>query len=803
MTRTHHRHAAPFIAALLLAATLAAWPTAAGAVPIIVPHGYTTMVRGTPKCESITKGPDGNVWITCGWSDTIGRITPAGVMTLFPVGTAYFPRGIVAAPDGNLWFTSFGNDRIGRITPTGTVTTYAHATISSPIGIALGPDGALWFTNSGIPSIGRITTAGAVTAFVDAKVGLPDQITAGPDGNLWFSEPSANSIGRITPGGVVTSYTTAAVKSPRGITKGPDGNLWFANSGDDSIGRITPAGVITIVDVTGVDFTARITTGPDGKLWYTGSESDSVGWYDPDTATFGSVSGPLADAALGITPGPDGQLWITTAKSIAHVSIAGLLTTVAAGKVLDPQDITTGPDGNLWYTNTGSIGRVTPRGSATTFTKDGLKRPSHLTAGPDGNLWFTDYEANTVGRITPAGAIELHTDAKIARPTEITTGPDGNLWFVNSDSAMPSIGRITPAGAVKTYTHSSITYPIGIASGPGRSVWFTNDGPDAESNVVGRLSTQTGIITPFLAGPGVAAPSGIVAGPDGNLWFTNNDVYPLGQHKPSIARMTPQGVVTNFPDAALSAPQEIIVGADGDIWFNNANGIGRIARNGAITVYTNPQNDVIMSLTPGPDGNGWIATSSSTIGRIRIAPQQFVDVPVGAPFYADINWLVNQGITTGYDDDTFKPTAPVTRQAMAAFLYRYKGSPLGDSPPCPSGPFSDVPKGAPFCGEITWLVNNDIGQGYPDGTFKPTVAITRQAMAAFLYRTAVGGDPPACLATPFTDVPKANAFCGHITWLVAHDIANGYPDGTFKPGAAVSRQAMAAFLHRVYNYQHP
>lgn len=49
----------------------------------------------------------------------------------------------------------------------------------------------------------------------------------------------------------------------------------------------------------------------------------------------------------------------------------------------------------------------------------------------------------------------------------------------------------------------------------------------------------------------------------------------------------------------------------------------------------------------------------------------FSDVPVGAPFRAEICWLTKQtGISTGYSDNTFRPSERVSRQAMAVFLYR-------------------------------------------------------------------------------------------------------------------------------------
>jgi S-layer homology domain len=63
--------------------------------------------------------------------------------------------------------------------------------------------------------------------------------------------------------------------------------------------------------------------------------------------------------------------------------------------------------------------------------------------------------------------------------------------------------------------------------------------------------------------------------------------------------------------------------------------------------------------------------STATIGMAHASAGLFSDVPTDHPFFWDIQWLASTGITTGYEDGTFRPEEPVTRQAMAAFLHRY------------------------------------------------------------------------------------------------------------------------------------
>ncbi len=178
-------------------------------------------------------------------------------------------------------------------------------------------------------------------------------------------------------------------------------------------------------------------------------------------------------------------------------------------------------------------------------------------------------------------------------------------------------------------------------------------------------------------------------------------------------------------------------------------------------------------------------------------PAWFSDVPLTGQFAPDIAWLRSSGITQGFPDGTFRPAASVTREAMAAFLYRAAGSPPC-TPPATS-PFVDVATSHPFYREIAWLAASGISTGTvtSQGAFyKPGDPVARDAMAAFLYRAA--GSPwiavPA--VSPFADVTTAHPFYAAIAWMRSAGISTGWPDGSYRPGISIARDAMAAFLHR-------
>lgn len=117
------------------------------------------------------------------------------------------------------------------------------------------------------------------------------------------------------------------------------------------------------------------------------------------------------------------------------------------------------------------------------------------------------------------------------------------------------------------------------------------------------------------------------------------------------------------------------------------------------------------------------------------------------------------------------------------------------APPAQAAGFTDTAASG-FRGEIHWMYQTGLSNGWGDGTYRPFQSISREAMAAFMYRLAGSPafTPPA--VSPFADVPVTHQFYREITWLRHTGLAFGWGDGTFRPGEPISREAMAAFLHR-------
>jgi S-layer homology domain len=192
---------------------------------------------------------------------------------------------------------------------------------------------------------------------------------------------------------------------------------------------------------------------------------------------------------------------------------------------------------------------------------------------------------------------------------------------------------------------------------------------------------------------------------------------------------------------------------------------------------------------------------------VQLESPTFADVSdPNSIFYNYIEWMSSAGISTGTSQPSgkplYKPVTSVSRQAMAAFLYRLSGATF--VAPVEST-FADVDNSNPFYLEIEWMAAEGISTGTPQPSgkplFNPGGAVSRQSMALFLARYAHADISVPPVAQSFADVPTDSSPAAAITWMAENGISTGTPAPPglplYSPSAPVSRQAMAAFLYRL------
>lgn len=164
--------------------------------------------------------------------------------------------------------------------------------------------------------------------------------------------------------------------------------------------------------------------------------------------------------------------------------------------------------------------------------------------------------------------------------------------------------------------------------------------------------------------------------------------------------------------------------------------------------------------------------------------------------------IAGYGIVGGYPDGTFRPNDPVTRAESSKFLTNF--TELADGaqlPDAASNPFNDVATGGVFGRFILRLARAGIVEGTSSTRFSPNASLSRGQMTAVVGRT-LGelGVPLDDTDVDYPDVPDDGFFAPTISELTNAKIVGGYPDGTFRPNAPVTRAELAAFLARSAQY---
>ena len=198
------------------------------------------------------------------------------------------------------------------------------------------------------------------------------------------------------------------------------------------------------------------------------------------------------------------------------------------------------------------------------------------------------------------------------------------------------------------------------------------------------------------------------------------------------------------------------------------------------------------SWTQGTDGNYYavmIFVKLCGVAPAPWAPSGTFSDTAGSPFLADIEWLVAAGITNGCGGGRFCPTAPVTREQMASFLKRATGL-----PPAGADYFHDD-WASIHQADINSVAEAGITHGCGGGRYCPTTVVTRDQMASFLVRAL--RLPPAG-ADYFSD-DAGSPHEDDINRLAAAGVTTGCGGGRYCPGGAVTREQMAAFLHRAFD----
>ena len=176
----------------------------------------------------------------------------------------------------------------------------------------------------------------------------------------------------------------------------------------------------------------------------------------------------------------------------------------------------------------------------------------------------------------------------------------------------------------------------------------------------------------------------------------------------------------------------------------------------------------------------------------------FEDVPDSAWFFAAVDFVYENGLFTGTSATTFSPNLPMTRAMFVTVLHRLDRRPTAES----AASFSDVNNPAQYYYDaVRWANAHEIVTGYTDGTFQPDRHVTREQMAAIMYRYATYKNSnlttPGTVFDTFPDRTNVSGYAAHaMRWAVSWEVMRG-SNGSLLPQNTATRAEVAQII---YNY---
>ena len=438
---------------------------------------------------------------------------------------------------------------------------------------------------------------------------------------------------------------------------------------------------------------------------------------------------------------------------------------VTHGAALDPEDIqicTVGEDGTLTPVEgkvIGENGQVTLSfAAAGSYVLSAMGDeftnifspwlPVTVTAAPKSSN--ADVSSVTVAGVeATAGENNTYT-VTLPYGTDVTAG---SFVIVTSDAGA-TVGALTNEGNVWTFT---VTAEDGVTS---KTYTVTVSFTEAPKSNDAGVSSVT--VAGFKA----------VAGANNSYTVT----VPYG----TVVKTGSFVIVTRHPRAAVSALTNTR-----NIWSFTVT-----AEDGVTTaVYTVTVNTAALPepITPGVDNK-----KPASKPEVKLP---FTDVSTSDWFYDDVAFVYENGLFSGTDSRSFSPNASMTRAMLVTVLYRLEGEPTVTG----RSSFTDVRSGAYYEKAVIWAAANGIVTGTDSTSFSPDAKVTREQLAAILYRYAqyrkLDTDASAKLNS-FTDAGSVSAYASEaLGWAVSEGLING-ASGKLMPKGDATRAQVAAILHR-------
>ena len=667
-----------------------------------------------------------------------------------------------------------------------------------------GSSDGIWFY------VGSSQATGATTrltvsenAIVDARNGgikasdssmfdLSDQIVVssgdGTNGGIVFDGSAGTVYGNVTLDKSLTINEGETLTVPDGSSLNCNGNLTnngtILASGGTVTGKLKgsandiqtpsitaqPTGQ-TVTEGSAAMFSVTASAGDSETLTYQWQQSTDNGgsWANIESAT----SAKYTTEATTTSMSGNQYRCVVTGSGVSVISAPATLTVNAAATT-----ITTQPSNVTVTEGETATFSVTATGSNLTY---------QWQQSTDGSAWANISGATSSSYTTQAATMDMDGWQYRCVVT------DGNSNGVTSQAATLTVtaATVSVTGVSLDKTELSLTVgdtetltaTVAPDNATDKTVTWTS------SNSTVATVDQNGVVTAVARGTAVitaTAADGSGASASCTVTVTRPYIPPANPNYKITVEATQGGTVTADPTAAKAGATVTLTPAP-DAGYQ----VGTVAvtdRFGEAVAVTEQAGGTYPFTMP----NGQVTVTVT----FEQAPLPFPDVTEGDWFYDAVRYAYETGLMDGVEDNLFAPNSETTRAQLVTILYRLAGEP---EPGGDSG-FSDVAAGTWYTDAVAWAAENGIVNGVSETEFAPGEDITREQLAAILYRYAACQGYDVSQRADLSGFGDASSISGYaqeaLSWAHAQGLVLGFEDGSLRPQGNANRAQIAAVLMR-------
>jgi len=714
-------------------------------------------------------------------------------------------------------------------------------------------DGSCWVAGYGVyytSDAGDYTVRHFVThlaadgtvLLVDEGFASPRSVSVNPtDGSCWVADdryPDWSAVVHLAADGSRLSVT-GGFWYPTSVSVNPvDGSCWVTDNDRDEVVHLSATGA-ELWRGGGIYGAQFVCVDPsDGSCWVA---CPSYSSYIVHLAASGEelcrAGGLLGPTSLSVNP-TDGSCWVSDGSTVLHLA-ADCTELLRLWGFDGPCSVSANSaDGSCWVAEGSYDLAVHLRSDGEVLLAVGaFSAPVAVSVDAgDGSCWVADSEADIVARL---GWNETVIVSGFTRPRSVSAdSADGSCWVSDGDWGIGLIVHLASDGAV-LWQGEGFSDAESVSANPtDGSCWVA----DTLNRRVVHLAANG---AQMWSGP-FDLPGWVAANPaDGTCWVCATELTHLASNGAAIwsgAFNDPWRVSVDPTDGscwlierqAIDQQEVVHLSESGvQLWqrggFDELGDLSVDPVDGSCWVAYFWHGEILHFAADGTemwrgsgfwgprsvcvdpyDGSCWVADSAN--GQVALLVpicSSFSDVSCRHWALAEINGCAEAGIVRGYDDGTYRPDLPVSRDQMAVYISRALAGGDDNVPDFTATPtFPDVSDTHWALKYVEYAVDQAVVTGYDDGSYHPEYNVTRDQMAVYVARALVAPSGEAGLedyvpASPrnFPDVATDFWAYTHIEYCVENGVVQGYDDGLYHPDIVVTRDQMAVYIARAFELE--